>query len=98
MSLEECKRLAEEKLAEARARAEIQYSDRRARGWIDDRWVEIALYAILKEFPFPRESWIVAISPHKHFARSRKEFPRKESAEEYFEELTRKYGFKEEEK
>ncbi len=89
MSLEECKRIADERLKKARARAEKQYSDRRAGGWVDDGRVEIALYTI-------NQAWIVAVYSHKHYSTSKKEFPRKEPAENYFEDLVQKYGLKEE--
>lgn len=94
MSLEECKRIADERLEKARAK--IQYSDRHARGQVDGEAVEIGLYVTRVGFP-RRSNWIVAVLSHKYWAISKKSFPRKKQAERYFEKLTREYDLGEKE-
>lgn len=92
MSLQACKRIAELKAALARTvHEETLYSDRRARGWVNDAVVETALYTV-------HRVWIVAVLSHKHWTISKRRFLWKERAERYFEKLTKEYDLKESER
>lgn len=99
MSLEECKRLAEKKLAKEK---EIQKETRRSRGMVDGEDVRVCLsmndssFIPIVPFVLSSKRWVVAVSAYGEL--SSKYFIRKVPAEEYFKELTQEYGLKEEEK
>lgn len=91
MSLEECKRIANEKLAEER---ETQKETRRSGGYFDGE--NVRLCSTKNPLPWPRQRWVVLVNAYGVV--SSKHFNQKEDAEKYFEELTQKYGLKEEKK
>jgi len=95
MSIEACKRLAEERLKKARARAEAREEKRHSKGRVDGEDVEIYLSRNIWEGIelWPGKPWVVAV--WAYCEASAKYFKRKERADRYFEELTQKYGLQE---
>ncbi len=81
MSLEECKRLAEEKRKKV---------IRRSRGVVDGEDVNV----FFSTPPLPRTNCLVMVLAYGEV--SLKEFKRKDSAERYFEKLTQDYDLEEE--
>ncbi len=98
MSLEECKRIAEEKLKEARERADTQKEKRHSKGRVDGEEVEVYLSRNMWEGInlWPGKPWLVAVWAYGEA--SAKYFKKKGPAERYFKKLTQEYGLKEEEK
>ena len=96
MSLEECKRLADERLKKARAHASAQGERRHSTGRVDGEEVEIYLSRNIWEGIdlWPGKPWLVAV--RAYYEVSAKHFRRKERADRYFEDLVQKYGLKEE--
>ncbi len=92
MSLEECKRIAEERLKNIRERADARKEKRHSMGRVGGEEVEIYLSRNILEWP--RKPWLVAVWAYNEA--SAKYFRRKKQAEKYFEELTQEYGLKEE--
>ena len=91
MSLEECRRLAEEKREKGKT---IRKHMRLSSGEVEGEKVVVCFSKNL--FSYPRKPFIVFFSAYGEV--SIEYFKKKESAERYFEELTQKYGLKEEEK
>jgi len=91
MSLEECKRLAKGKWGKKK---ELQLEIRRSRGMVDGEDVWLCLSR--NPFDWPRKDWVVLVSAYGEV--SSRYFEQKDSVEKYFEELTREYDLKEEEK
>lgn len=93
MSLEECKRLAEEKRERDK---ELQKGMRRSRGMVDGEDVKLCLS--LNPLPWPLERWVVCVTAYGFISSEYFKEEEKDSAERYFEGLTLEYGLKEEEK
>ena len=91
MSLEECKRLAEEKRAKEK---ELRKGMRHSRGMVDGE--DVKVWFSVNPLPFPRERWVVRVEAYG--VGTQKYFKQKEKvpAEKYFEDLTQKYGLTEE--
>ena len=91
MSLEECKRIAEEKREKLEA---LQKGRRHSRGEVEGEKVDV--YFSKNPLPLFLEShqpWVVFVSAYGQL--SYKYFNKKKPAEDYFEELTQKYGLQE---
>lgn len=88
MSLEECKRLAKEKLEKDK---ELRKLMRHSRGVVDGEDVE--LYLSINPLDWPHKRWVVFVSAYGEI--SIKYFALKESAEGHFEALTQKHNLKE---
>jgi len=97
MSLEECRRLAEEKLEKDK---ELRKEMRHSRGMVDGENVKVWFSA--NPFAWPRERWVrerwvvrveaYGMGTQKYFKEKDKD-----SAEKYFERLTQEYGLEENE-
>ena len=90
MSLEECKRLEDE-------RRERLQDRRRSIGKVDGEEVEI-VFARNPLGSSPRKCWVVFVSAYNQISTKYFKKKEKDSAERYFEDLTQKYGLKEKEK
>jgi len=82
MSLEECKRIADEGMAETRG------ARRRSLGMVDGEEVGVYLGRTLVGWPWVVDVWAYGEMSSRYFSR-------KGSATVYFEELTQRYGLKE---
>lgn len=91
MSLEECKKLAEEKREKEK---EHQRELRRSRGMVDGE--DVRVYLAIDPLLWPRMRWVVLVSAYGELSSKYFKQKKKDSAEKYFEELTQKYGLKEE--
>jgi len=89
MSLEECRRLADERLERIR-------ESRRSIGRVDGEEVEVSLSKSLSGVR--RERWVVVVFAYGMTSLKYFKEKEKDSAERYFEDLTQKYALKEEEK
>ena len=90
MSLEECKRLAEEKLEKDK---EIRKEMRHSRGMVDGE--DVKLWFSANPLPWPRERWVVRVEAYGVGTQKYFKEKDKDSAESYFEKLTREYGLEE---
>ncbi len=97
MSLEECKKKAEKKLEKEIGRRRVM---RHSEGMVDGEYVRLILSRPPIEWPSWGRSRSLVVAVFAYGEPSSKYFKQKEkdSAERYFEELTQKYGLKEEEK
>lgn len=92
MSLDECMRLAEKTKKRKKETRRAEGLIASLIGAVDDERILINLTKpLLGEFPFP--TWVVYV--HAYGELSRKYFYRRKSADNYFEELTQKYGLRE---
>jgi len=90
MSLEESKRLAEEKRAKEK---ELRKEMRHSRGMVDGEDVKVWFSA--NPLPFPRERWVVRVEAYGVGTQKYFKEKEKDSGVNYFKKLTQDYGLKE---